>query len=59
VGMAFLVPRAGETIDEASILEFCKARLANYKVPRRVKVVDALPRNATGKVTKFVLREMV
>ena len=31
--------------------------MANYKVPRRVAIVDALPMNATGKVTKFVLRE--
>jgi HIP---CoA ligase len=59
VGMAFVVPRAGESIDEPSIIEFCKARLANFKVPRRVKVIEALPRNATGKVTKFTLREMV
>jgi HIP---CoA ligase len=31
--------------------------MANYKVPRFVKLVDALPMNATGKVTKFALRE--
>jgi acyl-CoA synthetase (AMP-forming)/AMP-acid ligase II len=31
--------------------------MANYKVPRAVEIVDALPMNATGKVTKFVLRE--
>ena len=31
--------------------------MANYKVPRYVELVDALPMNATGKVTKFVLRE--
>jgi HIP---CoA ligase len=59
VGMAFVVPRAGASLDEASVLEFCKARLANFKVPRRVKFIDALPRNATGKVTKFTLREQV
>ncbi len=33
--------------------------MANYKVPRRVEVVDALPINATGKVLKFELREQV
>ena len=31
--------------------------MANYKVPRRVSIVDALPTNASGKVMKFVLRE--
>jgi len=31
--------------------------MANYKVPRRVEIVDSLPMNASGKVTKFVLRE--
>jgi acyl-CoA synthetase (AMP-forming)/AMP-acid ligase II len=31
--------------------------MANYKVPRAIEIVDALPMNATGKVTKFVLRE--
>jgi acyl-CoA synthetase (AMP-forming)/AMP-acid ligase II len=31
--------------------------MANYKVPRRVEIVDALPTNASGKVTKFSLRE--
>jgi acyl-CoA synthetase (AMP-forming)/AMP-acid ligase II len=33
--------------------------MANYKVPRYVELVDALPMNATGKVTKFVLREQL
>lgn len=59
VGMAFIVPRAGETIDQEEFLAFAKARLANFKVPRKVKIIDALPRNATGKVTKFSLRELV
>lgn len=59
VGMAFVVPRPTERIDPEEFLSFAKARLANYKVPRRVKMLDALPRNATGKVTKFTLRELV
>lgn len=57
--MAFVVPRPTERIDPEEFLSFAKARLANYKVPRRVKMLDALPRNATGKVTKFTLRELV
>jgi acyl-CoA synthetase (AMP-forming)/AMP-acid ligase II len=57
VGRAFLVPRAGHVLAEADVLAFCRERLANYKVPRRVVFCAALPRNASGKVLKSVLRE--
>jgi acyl-CoA synthetase (AMP-forming)/AMP-acid ligase II len=56
VGQAYVVPRAGAAVAEADLVMWCKDRLAGYKVPRRVLVVDALPRNATGKVDKKVLR---
>jgi acyl-CoA synthetase (AMP-forming)/AMP-acid ligase II len=39
------------------VIAWCRANMANYKVPRRVEIVDSLPTNASGKVTKFVLRE--
>jgi HIP---CoA ligase len=57
VGQAFLVTRPGHALAEADVLAFCRERLANYKVPRRVVFSDALPRNASGKVLKRVLRE--
>jgi HIP---CoA ligase len=57
VGRAFLVPRPGRVLAEAEVLAFCRERLANYKVPRRVVFRDALPRNASGKVLKRVLRD--
>jgi len=57
VATAFVVPRAGGTIDEAGLIAWCRGRMANYKVPRSVRVVDALPLNASGKVLKYVLRE--
>jgi HIP---CoA ligase len=57
VGRAYVVPRAGATIDEAELIVWCREQMANYKVPRSVEVVDALPLNATGKVLKYVLRE--
>ena len=57
VGMAYVVPRAGESVDPAGLIEFARARLANYKVPRSVIVVDSLPANAGGKVMKHVLRQ--
>lgn len=57
VGMAFVVPAPGEHPTQESVIAWCRENMANYKVPRRVAVVDALPANASGKVTKFVLRE--
>jgi len=57
VGRAFLVTRPGHALAEADVLAFCRERLANYKVPRRVVFRAALPRNASGKVLKRVLRE--
>jgi len=56
VGRAFLVTRPGQLLAEADVLAFCRERLANYKVPRRVEFCAALPRNASGKVLKRVLR---
>ncbi|MFN8626664.1 MAG: FadD3 family acyl-CoA ligase [Candidatus Binatia bacterium] len=57
VGMAYVVPRPGTAPTPESIIKWCRENMANYKVPRFVEVVDALPMNASGKVTKFVLRE--
>ncbi|MDQ7809422.1 long-chain fatty acid--CoA ligase [Amycolatopsis sp. A133] len=48
---------AGDQLDAGKIVEFCRERLAHYKCPRSVDVVDALPRNATGKILKRSLRE--
>ena len=39
-------------------IAWCRERMANYKVPRRVRVVDAFPLNATGKVLKYELRTL-
>ena len=57
VGVAFVLPRAGRTVDAEEVIAFCRERMANFKVPRRVVSVDALPTNATGKVLKYELRE--
>jgi malonyl-CoA/methylmalonyl-CoA synthetase len=54
---AVVVARAGAAPSEADIIRTLKASLANYKVPKRVFVVDELPRNAMGKVQKNLLRE--
>jgi acyl-CoA synthetase (AMP-forming)/AMP-acid ligase II len=59
VGMAFVVPAPGNGLTEDEVVAWSRAHMANFKVPRRVEIVDALPRNATGKVMKFELRERV
>jgi acyl-CoA synthetase (AMP-forming)/AMP-acid ligase II len=56
VGCAFIVPRAGAVIEEPGLIEWCRQRMANYKVPRRVVVRDRLPTNASGKVVKRELK---
>jgi acyl-CoA synthetase (AMP-forming)/AMP-acid ligase II len=56
-GLAYVIPRPGTTVTEDEIIAFCRERLANFKVPRAVRVVGQLPRNASGKVLKFALRD--
>ena len=56
VGLAFVVRKPGMDIGEAGIIDWAKPRIANYKVPRSVVLLDALPLNATGKVDKLALR---
>jgi malonyl-CoA/methylmalonyl-CoA synthetase len=55
--VAVVVPRAGAAVDPAAIQAGLKSGLANFKVPKRIHVIDALPRNAMGKVQKNVLRQ--
>ena len=55
--LAFVVLAAEATEDE--LLEHCRARLARYKVPRGVRFVESLPRNALDKVVKSELLELV
>ncbi|WP_342000219.1 AMP-binding protein [Microbacterium sp. LWH7-1.2] len=57
VGAAFVVPRPGAVIDEAAVIAWSRERMANFKVPRYVHVVDDLVYNASGKVLKGALRE--
>src|SRR4051794_14159415 len=57
VGLALVVRRADARLAADDVLAFCRERLANYKVPRRIEFVDHLPRNPSGKVLKTVLRK--
>jgi malonyl-CoA/methylmalonyl-CoA synthetase len=54
---AVVVPRQASSLAGADVVGALKARIASFKVPKRVFVVDELPRNAMGKVQKNVLRE--
>lgn len=54
---AFVVVKEGGTLEPRDIILHCKEKLANYKVPKEVVIVDALPRTSTGKVDKKRLRE--
>jgi acyl-CoA synthetase (AMP-forming)/AMP-acid ligase II len=56
VAAAFVVPTTGTTPDPAEIVAWAREHMANYKAPRQVHVVDALPFNPGGKVMKFELR---
>jgi fatty-acyl-CoA synthase len=57
VGMAIVAVKPGQTLTPADIHAHCAANLARFKCPRLIEFVDALPRNATGKIHKPTLRE--
>ena len=56
--VAFVAPMDGSVLEERALQRFVKERLADYKVPRKVVLMPALPRNATGKILKTALRQM-
>lgn len=58
VGVAFVVPAGGQTVAPDALMAWARETMANFKVPRRVEVVDALPTNAGGKVLKYELRRL-
>ncbi len=56
--MAFVSPAEGQTIDEKALLQFIREKLADYKTPKQVVFMPALPKNATGKILKTELRKL-
>jgi len=56
IGIAFVVPRPGTAIDTGALLASAKRSLAAYKTPREIRIVESLPRNASMKVVKHLLR---
>jgi len=58
VGLAVLVLKPGQSLDRSTVVGYCGERLARFKVPNDIAVIEALPRNATGKVLKRELRKL-
>lgn len=58
-GAAFLLARPDHTIDRDALRAWCRERLAAYKVPANIRVLDEFPRTAAGKVRKFDLRARI
>ena len=56
--MAWVMLKPGESASEEEIREFCRGRIAHYKVPRYVKMATEFPMTVTGKIQKFRMREM-
>jgi fatty-acyl-CoA synthase len=54
---ALIVPREGASVTEDEVLAFTRDHLAHFKCPTSVEFVESLPRTATGKLQKFVIRE--
>jgi benzoate-CoA ligase family protein len=59
VTVAFVIARAGATIDREAIDAHCRSKMAAFKRPKRLIVVDALPKTATGKIQRFELRNQL
>jgi long-chain acyl-CoA synthetase len=57
--LAFVSPNDGITLDASALLQFLRGRLADYKLPRQIIILKNLPRNATGKILKTHLRQML
>ena len=58
VVMAWIQLHAGQTCDEDEIKDFCKGKIAHFKVPENIWFVDSFPMTVTGKLQKFRMREI-
>ena len=56
--MAWVMLKPGESAEPEEIREFCRGRIAHYKIPRYVKIATEFPMTVTGKIQKFRMREM-
>ena len=56
--MAWVKVREGASLTEEALKDFCKGKIAHYKVPRYIRFADEFPMTVTGKIQKFKMREM-
>ncbi len=56
---AAVVTRAGVSLAESDLIAFCRERIADYKLPRRMQFVSSLPRNAAGKILRAEVRDSI
>lgn len=56
--MAFIQLREGFTVTSDELMEYCKGKIARYKIPAFIEFIDAYPQTASGKIQKYKLREM-
>lgn len=54
---AWVVPRSGMSIAEADLRGYCQGKIAHFKIPQYIRIVDQLPKTVTGKIRKHVLRD--
>jgi fatty-acyl-CoA synthase len=57
--LAFIVPSPGQTMTEDEVMDHCRKSLAGYKIPRKIRFLEELPRNPTGKILKKELKAQV
>jgi fatty-acyl-CoA synthase len=57
VPCAWVQPAPGERLTDAEVRNFCEGKIAHYKIPRYIRIVDAFPMTVTGKIQKFIMRE--
>ncbi|WP_322044451.1 AMP-binding protein [Paraburkholderia sp. J67] len=56
---AWIVTQPGASLDEEAVREFCKSRIAHYKVPRYIRFVESFPTTVTGKIQKYLIRQIM
>ena len=54
--LAAVVPAPGETLTAEELIEHCRGKIGGYKIPRRIAILEALPKSAMGKILKTELR---
>jgi fatty-acyl-CoA synthase len=56
---AWIIVKPGERLEEEAVRAFCRGQIAHYKIPRHIRFVEIFPTTVTGKVQKFVMRDMM